>query len=316
MTDDTASIAADVLSLESVRRIPELAPIVARAAAAHPRAWRLPEIIGAAFGVPGAAARAAAASLACLQLSIVLVDDLLDEDPRGEHLRIGPGAAANLAQAFQAAALEPLQTLSAAGQIARAVAAIATSTARVAAGQQLDAGGAHDEAAYWTIAAEKSGAFFGLAFSLAALCGRVSTERCEQLAGLGALYGEMIQIHDDLRDSLAVPASPDWLQRRTPLPILFALNVAHPDRGRFEELRACVAADGPEAGVALEAAQRILVACGAVSYGLDQILRRAEASGALLAALEAPGSVCGLFREIVAPVEALLTPARAAPGPA
>ena len=51
----------------------------------------------------------------------------------------------------------------------------------------------------------------------------------------------MVQIHDDLNDSLAVPANPDWTLGRAPLPILFAQVVNHPDRTRFHELRGVIA---------------------------------------------------------------------------
>ena len=41
----------------------------------------------------------------CLQLSIMLVDDILDDDPRGFQIDKGPGWAANLALALQSAAV-------------------------------------------------------------------------------------------------------------------------------------------------------------------------------------------------------------------
>jgi hypothetical protein len=68
---------------------------------------------------------------------------------------------------------------------------------------------------------------------------------------------------------MAVPAGPDWLQKRAPLPILFAKIVDHPDRKRFLELYENIAQ--PEA---LEEAQEILIHCGAVSYCIDQLLHR------------------------------------------
>ncbi len=43
-----------------------------------------------------------------------------------------------------------------------------------------------------------------------------------RLGEVGALYGEMIQLSDDLNDVMEYPANVDWLQGRYPLPILRA----------------------------------------------------------------------------------------------
>ena len=40
------------------------------------------------------------AALYSFQKSIILVDDILDNDPRGEHILIGEGQASNLAQVY------------------------------------------------------------------------------------------------------------------------------------------------------------------------------------------------------------------------
>jgi geranylgeranyl pyrophosphate synthase len=96
----------------------------------------------------------------------------------------------------------------------------------------------------------------------------------------GHLYGEMIQIHDDLNDTMAVPANPDWTLDRAPLPILFAQVVNHDDNARFLELRKTI----PDPA-ALTEAQTILIRCGAVSYCIDQILRRHQAAQKILRAM-------------------------------
>lgn len=303
-----ATIVADVRALAGVRRIPGLADLVGQAAEGGPRAWLLPGILGASCATPLPAQRAAAAALACFQLSVVLVDDLLDADPRGAQHRIGVGAAANLALALQAAACESLLALPDRASGFRAVAALTDATTRVARGQHLDAQGARDEDDYWRVTAEKSGAFFALAFALGAWCGPAPEPTCAAAAALGAVYGDLIQIHDDLRDSLATPAAPDWREDRASLPILYASQVAHPERDRFVRLRGEIARQGQGAERALAEAQHILQTSGAVAFGLDQILRRAEAAQPLLAAFGAPDGVRALFTEIVAPVEALLNP--------
>ena len=60
------------------------------------------------MGADDAIALPAVAAIACLQISIILVDDILDDDPRGAYHRLGAGRAANLGLAFQAAALKLL----------------------------------------------------------------------------------------------------------------------------------------------------------------------------------------------------------------
>jgi len=67
--------------------------------------WQLPVLACRAVGGSEEAALPAAAAVACLQISIILADDVLDQDPRGAHHRLGVGRTANLALAFQAAAL-------------------------------------------------------------------------------------------------------------------------------------------------------------------------------------------------------------------
>jgi geranylgeranyl pyrophosphate synthase len=55
----------------------------------------------------------------------------------------------------------------------------------------------------------KSSPFFGTALQIGALLGDFSAKNVGGLKELGILYGEMVQIHDDLNDALAVPANPD-----------------------------------------------------------------------------------------------------------
>jgi geranylgeranyl pyrophosphate synthase len=195
---------------------------------------------------------------------------------------------------------------------------VADACAQVALGQELDTHTVVDEAAYWRVVAAKSAAFFGLAFTLGALSAGADPATTGTLARLGGLYGEMVQIHDDLRDTLSTPASPDWLQARAPLPILYATLVPHPERTAFREWHNRVLGQGAEAVPALEAAQAILRRSGAISYGLDQILRRDRQARAWLAdlTLYAPEDLGALLDEIVAPVRALITPTSSLPEPA
>jgi hypothetical protein len=68
----------------------------------------------------------------------------------------------------------------------------------------------------------------------------------------------MNQIHNDLNDTMAVPANPDWRLDRSPLPILFAQVVEYAEKERF--LGLCQNISNP---VALTEAQTILIRCGA-----------------------------------------------------
>lgn len=121
---------------------------------------------------------------------------------------------------------------------------------------------------------------------------------------LGALYGEMVQIHDDLHDTLTIPAGPDWTQGRLPLPILFTQMVDHPERERFLELRERVGEDEE----ALREAQLILVRCGALSYSIDQLLPRIAAAQQLFDQLPFvyPDKIEIMLAKIIDPVRNLM----------
>jgi geranylgeranyl pyrophosphate synthase len=134
---------------------------------------------------------------------------------------------------------------------------------------------------------------------LGALFGEAPFELAEKIKQIGGLYGEMIQIHDDLNDTMAVPANPDWVQGRAPLPILFAKLVDHPERSRFLELCGEVTDEN-----ALREAQEILIRCGAVSYCVDQLLRRHQSARDILQGTELarPELIECLLEEVIAPV--------------
>lgn len=301
---DTFALTLDyLLNLSLVQTWPEMQALVKRAVAKEDRNWGLPIVTCEAVGGRTEQAVPAVAAIGCLQISIILIDDLLDSDPRGEYNRIGAPAAANLAAAFQALSLEaitqsktePAITLAALESLNRAA-------LQTALGQQLDAQNPSDEATYWKVAQMKSSPFCIAAFHLGALVGGASLELAEKLKGLGDLYGEMIQIQDDLHDVMAVPANPDWTLGRSPLPILFAQTVDHPDKARFLELRGAVS--DPEV---LTEAQTILIRCGAVSYGVHQILRRYERAREMLRGIQLsqPERLEALLEDQVKPVREL-----------
>jgi geranylgeranyl pyrophosphate synthase len=137
-----------------------------------------------------------------------------------------------------------------------------------------------------------------------ALLGGASPEIAAQIEHFGHLYGEMIQIHDDLNDTMAVPANPDWTLGRSPLPILYAQLVKHPEKERFLELRQAIT--DPDA---LHEAQNILIRCGAVSYSLDLLLRKYKTAQEILATtpLTHRKGLEGVLEDVINPVKKLFT---------
>ncbi len=61
------------------------------------RDWCLPILACTAIGGNAERAIPVAAAIGCIQVSIILIDDLLDKDPRGEYHTIGEAEAANSA---------------------------------------------------------------------------------------------------------------------------------------------------------------------------------------------------------------------------
>jgi geranylgeranyl pyrophosphate synthase len=180
---------------------------------------------------------------------------------------------------------------------------------QTASGQNLDVTNQQSEEGYWAVTRAKSSPYFGAALFIGALFGGGSLEIARELWNFGCIYGEMMQIHDDLNDCLASPANVDWLNGRSPLPILFAQSVAHPDRARFLELRGLV--EDPEA---LEEAQAILVRCGAISYCVNELLSRHSRGIQLLNQIELakPELLEQLLDEVIAPVQHLFNKVGAA----
>lgn len=286
--------------LPSIGEWTEARSLFERVAARHPAHWLLPVQACEAVGGTHEAAIPAALAIACSHLSIILVDDMLDADPRGEYHQISGPAAANLASALQAAALASIaeSRCGASHQLA-ALESLNRMTLATTIGQYLDVQRPSDETRYWQVVRAKSAPFFGAALHVGALLGEGSVRVAGQLRELGKLYGEMVQIHDDLNDSLSTPANVDWIEQRFPLPILFARLVEHPARERFITL-SCHADDES----ALAEAQEILIACGAVSYCVEHLLRRHEAMQNLLGAirLREPDGIHALAKAVIAPV--------------
>lgn len=294
-----------LVTLPIVQAWPEVGALAQRASAQHDPNWILPALACRAVGGQEAQAVQAVAALGCMQIAIILIDDMLDHDPRGEYHRLGEGTAANLAAAFQAASLEAVGR-GEAPESARlaALACLNQMMLTTCYGQDLDGKPVVDEADYWKVVAAKSRPYFGAAFELGALVGGATPDTAKQLRALGELYGEIVQVYDDLHDTLAQPANPDWLTGRSPLPILFAATVAHPDQNRFLNLRPTTADPA-----ALAEAQAILVRSGAVSYSLSVLMERHAQAKALVEELTVPNRLVldTFLAEAILPVETLLT---------
>jgi len=278
--------------------------IFLKAANGKPKHWIIPSLVGEALSGGVEQTIPAMAAIACLHISIILIDDMLDNDPRGEQFNIGLPMTANLATAFQALGFEVIHRSELAPHSKLVVLESLNAMVRKTAfGQYLDGSNSIDESTYWQIIQLKSSPFFGAALQVGGLFGGASIEVSEQLKQLGCLYGECIQMHDDLNDSLAVPANSDWLLNRAPLPILFAQVVKHPDRERFLALRREI-----KDLKNLTEAQTILVRCGAVSYCLDRILAKQKEAISLLKTIPLTNKAIleKLFAELIIPVQGLL----------
>ena len=269
-----------------------------------PRHWQLPILACQAVGGDTDLAVPGMAALACLHISIMLIDDMLDEDPRGEHHRLGKAVTANLAAAFMATGLAAIaQSPSTKEKKISSLRNLIEMFHLTAYGQHLDIKNPADEASYWLLVNTKSSPFFGSAMYLGAILGGTSHEIAAQIKQFGQLYGIMIQIHDDLNDVLAVPANSDWVLGRTPLPILYAQIVQHPDQERFMELRQTITEPG-----SLRVAQTILIRCGAISYSIDQLLKHYHAARSLLNSIPVIHKEVfdAALEDIIAPIKHLL----------
>jgi geranylgeranyl diphosphate synthase type I len=222
-----------------------------------------------------------AAAIFCSLIGIHLVDDMLDDDPKGDYHTLGTGKTANLALAFQAAGHLLLHGADATPQVRTELqASFARMSIGTAYGQDLDTRELRDEEEYWQTVRSKTPPLFGAAFRIGALLGGAPESVAAGLEVVGGLLGCFIQVSDDLSDSLKSPASADWLRRTNSLPILYAMTAEHPARVRFLELSA--RPDDPEA---LAEAQKILLKSGAVSYCAFKMMEVAQEARTVLSRL-------------------------------
>lgn len=247
-----------------------------------PLDWDMPELCAQAVGGQSGPANAWVPA-ALLQMSIILVDDVLDLEAGGFTERFGAGQAANAAFAVQALAFQIVNQLDVTPAVRAAISQrLADMAIQTAYGQQLDVQNLSGEANYWRIVRAKSAHFYRALFEIGAILGQADAETVSRLGEAGGQLGEVIQIMDDLDDALKQPANADWHEGRNNLLVMYALAADHAEKEAFIQLRPQAATD-PQA---LEAAQRILMRCGAVSYALYQAIARLQAITQLIQGLD------------------------------
>lgn len=240
--------------------------------------WEYPVASCQAVGGDAEAALPAAASVFCSLISIHLVDDMLDDDPKGDYHRMGAGRAANLALAFQAAGHLVLEDGSVEPRIRAALhEAFARMSIGTAFGQDLDSREVRNEEEYWRTVAAKTPPLFGAAFRMGALLGGAPEVTAGRFELLGSVLGRFVQVSDDLSDALQTPARADWGRRSNNLPILYAMTAEHPMREAFLELSS---RSGDPASLA--EAQKILLRSGAVSYCAFKMIEFAQEAQEIL----------------------------------
>lgn len=240
--------------------------------------WALPFYSLRAAGQSDTIALPIAAALACIQISIMIVDDILDDDPRGKHVEMGSGRAANLALALQAAAHLAVDTLDTSTDRRHAIATcLQTMALATASGQEIDTQPITGEDAYWRLVSAKSTPFYAAALESGAILGGTDEATQRVVRSIGVHLGEIIQIMDDLEDAFQSPPKPDWKRQNNNLVILFAKTAEHPERTHFLECLSQIDYPGH-----LQAAQQILINCGAVSYALYEIIQRYHSNMTML----------------------------------
>jgi len=275
---DIGKVKAYIRDLPGVADWLEMGRLLDEAAERLAATWRLPGLVCRALGADEAQAVPGAAAVACAHISIILVDDILDQDPRGAYREIGEGAAANLALAFQAAAFRCIERAPVeAERRTLLLETLAETVFRTAFGQHLDARPWGDEAEYWRVLRTKSTPLYGAAFYFGALLAGAAPAVAERLRQLGVLMGEVVQLYDDLMDVFREAALPDWKRKWNNLAILYALTAEHAERDRFRALLDRI--DDP---AALREAQAVLVRSGALSYCAYHLVRRQQAARELL----------------------------------
>ena len=259
--DLTDRIIAKISTLPEIEAWPTLIELVHHGKSLD---WQIPIMVAMSLGNTQDSALPAAAALACLQVSIIVVDDMLDNDPRGGFHTYGIGRTANFALALQACGNRLIHEADLPDDVtSRAQDQFAQIALHTAFGQQLDSENLRGEENYWRVVRTKSTPFYSGAFKLGAIFAESTGEIADGFFNLGQLMGELSQIEDDIEDALDSKLNADWGEGRNNLMIMYAELADHDDREEFTSLRANIEAPG-----ALARAQQILLNSGALSYAI------------------------------------------------
>ncbi len=303
------SIIQDLTDLQAVSVWPELVGLLRKPLPeGGPHVWDYPGMAYRALGGEGSCAPAASA-VYCLLHSIHLVDDMLDDDPRGLFRTLGSAKTANLALACQAAAVEALQAVPEADRRVAACLVVARAALATASGQNLEVQprGEPDETRYWRDVDAKGPPLFGAALALGAILAGADEELVLKIEALGQPIGRLIQASDDLADALKTPMAPDWATPSSNLALLYPQVADHPQRARFMELLSSLQESRADAAT-LGEAQQILLSCGAVSYCCKHILHNDTQGRELCAQLPLPNpdALLEIFEHLIMPTKTLL----------
>jgi geranylgeranyl pyrophosphate synthase len=246
----------------------------------------------------------AVAAMACLQTSISLIDDILDEETNRIQSEIGVGRTANVSFALHAVSHLLIDACSVAPELRNQASRILDNMAiTTAIGQDLDVQNAEGEQAYWSIVRAKSAPFYSAGIESGAVLAGATKNVAQILNQFGAIFGEMIQIVDDLEDAFCVPAKPDWNHGRNNLATLYALTAEYPKKTRFIHLM------GETKDTSnLKELHQILIDSGAVSYCVFSLMQRQQQAMSLVrdAGLKQRVVLEDMLRTQVAPVKAFV----------
>jgi geranylgeranyl pyrophosphate synthase len=268
-------------SLDLVSRWSEMMSIFDSTVARSGQLWKLPVLACEAVDGDPILLPAIATAIACLQTALVLVDDILDEDPRGVYHQLGYGVTANLAQAFQISAFHVIIDTPMGDVLgSKIIAELASSGLATSFGQQLDHKNQGNEIDYWQVVRAKNAPLFGSALCMGAMLGETNTAEISRMRQFGALLGELSQIYDDIKDAFQMPANPDWAHPRNNLLVLYALSAQYSDRSLFANLLNSIE-DPPN----LRKAQQFLITSGAVAYAVYHASKRSQEARNLIDSL-------------------------------
>ncbi|HWT06734.1 MAG TPA: polyprenyl synthetase family protein, partial [Xanthomonadales bacterium] len=182
----------------------------------------------------------AAAAIHAAFIAIALIDELLDEDSRGD---LSVGQTANLASVALALASDLLSEI---GVTARTPVAerIARMLIDTAWGQERDVTEAVDDGDTWSVAAAKTAPLFEAAVFCGAISGGAPEELATGIEPFGAFVGRIVQIQDDLTDVLEPGNDADWRRPGSNLALRYALHVDHAGRDRVRLLLTTAGAEG------------------------------------------------------------------------